>query len=134
MAEEGSGGNSSIRALAAGRASREAATMTSYPEWIYLVEVSRLKVGHASRALMLAAAVATIALAGCGSPRCSPSCPAEFICVESSQQAVCADTRTSCGGFGGLLCPEGYKSCVDDPRDSCDPGAGGADCIGLCAR
>jgi len=37
----------------------------------------------------------------------------------------------SCGGFAGLLCPDGLE-CVDDPDDGCDPGAGGADCPGIC--
>ncbi|MER5886197.1 hypothetical protein ABT160_20435 [Streptomyces sp. NPDC001941] len=36
-----------------------------------------------------------------------------------------------CGGFAGLPCPEGFV-CVDDPRDSCDPKKGGADCGGIC--
>ena len=36
-----------------------------------------------------------------------------------------------CGGIAGLPCPEGY-TCVDDPRDDCDPLAGGADCGGIC--
>lgn len=39
----------------------------------------------------------------------------------------------SCGGFAGLVCPDGYE-CVDDPSDSCDPDAGGADCIGTCQK
>ena len=93
-----------------------------------------MQVSRASRAWMVATAATTIIVAGCGSPRCSPSCAADFICVESGQQTVCADTRTSCGGIAGLPCPEGYKTCVDDPRDGCNPGAGGADCSGLCVR
>jgi len=36
-----------------------------------------------------------------------------------------------CGGIAGLVCAEGL-SCEDDPSDSCDPAAGGADCIGVC--
>ena len=39
----------------------------------------------------------------------------------------------SCGGFAGFPCPTGY-ACVDDPRDSCDPDRGGADCGGICVR
>jgi hypothetical protein len=35
-----------------------------------------------------------------------------------------------CGGIAGFRCPPG-TTCVDDPRDSCEPG-GGADCAGLC--
>ena len=40
---------------------------------------------------------------------------------------------TFCGGFAGFPCPEGY-TCVDNPRDGCDPEAGGADCGGICRR
>ena len=40
-------------------------------------------------------------------------------------------TDQSCGGFTGKLCPEGYE-CVDNPKDTCDPKKGGADCSGLC--
>ncbi len=36
-----------------------------------------------------------------------------------------------CGGFGNLPCPEGF-TCVDDPRDDCDPERGGRDCGGIC--
>ncbi len=36
-----------------------------------------------------------------------------------------------CGGIAGIQCPAG-QACVDDPNDSCDPEAGGADCSGLC--
>ena len=36
-----------------------------------------------------------------------------------------------CGGFAGFACPEGFV-CVDDPKDSCDPDQGGADCGGIC--
>ena len=42
------------------------------------------------------------------------------------------ELRLACGGFAGFECPDGYR-CVDDPRDSCDPRRGGADCIGVCA-
>lgn len=45
------------------------------------------------------------------------------------------DNQTStlqrCGGLAGVPCPPGF-TCVDDPRDTCDPGAGGADCSGIC--
>jgi hypothetical protein len=38
-----------------------------------------------------------------------------------------------CGGIAGIQCPTGY-TCVDDPTDSCDPNAGGADCGGICKK
>ena len=36
-----------------------------------------------------------------------------------------------CGGIAGIPCPAG-ATCIDDPRDSCDPAMGGADCGGIC--
>ncbi len=36
-----------------------------------------------------------------------------------------------CGGIAGIQCPNGL-TCVDYPDDDCDPGTGGADCIGIC--
>lgn len=38
-----------------------------------------------------------------------------------------------CGGIAAFPCPEGY-TCIDDPRDACDPAAGGADCSGICIK
>jgi hypothetical protein len=38
-----------------------------------------------------------------------------------------------CGGIGALRCTAGLD-CVDDPRDSCDPERGGADCGGICVQ
>src|SRR5262245_50138961 len=56
--------------------------------------------------------------------------------AESSElRADVLDSRNPaparCGGFAGIPCPAGYR-CEDDPRDSCDPARGGADCIGIC--
>ena len=42
-------------------------------------------------------------------------------------------TGQFCGGFAGIQCPSGLV-CVDDPNDSCDPNAGGADCAGICVK
>jgi len=36
-----------------------------------------------------------------------------------------------CGGIAGFRCEEGL-ACLDDLTDTCVPGAGGADCIGVC--
>jgi hypothetical protein len=36
-----------------------------------------------------------------------------------------------CGGFAAIPCPEGL-TCVDDPRDTCNPDLGGRDCGGIC--
>ena len=48
-------------------------------------------------------------------------------------QCVPADNATGrfCGGIAAVPCPAGY-TCVDDPRDDCDPQQGGADCPGIC--
>jgi hypothetical protein len=47
------------------------------------------------------------------------------------------DNRTPalqrCGGFAGVPCAPGF-TCVDDPRDTCDPARGGADCSGICVQ
>ena len=39
--------------------------------------------------------------------------------------------KVFCGGIAGIRVP-GLGECVDDPSDSCDPKAGGADCGGVC--
>lgn len=53
------------------------------------------------------------------SDSCTPAADCPGICVPF------------CGGIAGIACPEGL-TCVDDPSDSCDPKAGGADCGGYC--
>jgi Antistasin family len=53
-------------------------------------------------------------------------CPPVAVCVKNAPVTV------SCGGFAGKRCP-GVGKCVDDPTDCCNPAAGDADCIGLCA-
>jgi hypothetical protein len=40
-------------------------------------------------------------------------------------------TGQFCAGIAQFPCPEGF-ACVDDPRDDCDPAAGGVDCGGVC--
>ncbi|KAF2738401.1 hypothetical protein EJ04DRAFT_587022 [Polyplosphaeria fusca] len=56
-----------------------------------------------------------------GSTGCGPECDGYGICVKDKL----------CGGFAGFACDSGM-SCIDDPRDDCDPKYGGADCGGLC--
>jgi hypothetical protein len=66
---------------------------------------------------------------------CNESCgictPPDGAC----DQQLCGDPEPEygpfCGGFGGFGCP-GSGTCVDDPRDDCDPEHGGADCGGVC--
>ncbi|KAF7507109.1 hypothetical protein GJ744_010922 [Endocarpon pusillum] len=77
----------------------------------------------------------------CGSRGLAP-CPPSQTCINDPSKpncdiavdcpGICVHLKgPSCGGFAGLHCPRG-KVCVDDPRDSCDPRQGGADCIGTC--
>ncbi|SPN98672.1 uncharacterized protein DNG_01716 [Cephalotrichum gorgonifer] len=77
-------------------------------------------------------------------PNCGGIAPTPGVCAEP---AVCIpDPRTKltpvvrpnicvepifCGGFAGFKCEDGL-TCYDDPRDSCDPKHGGADCGGIC--
>src|SRR5262245_16044560 len=50
--------------------------------------------------------------------------------TEDARESI-SSAEIPCGGFAALPCPSGY-SCKDDPRDTCDPARGGADCIGIC--
>jgi hypothetical protein len=68
-------------------------------------------------------AVLGVALSGPKSPRSAHA-------VETAVRRV---QGQPCGGLAGSPCPEGY-TCVDDPRDDCDPTRNGADCIGWCMR
>eukprot|EP01084_Bolivina_argentea_P043190 79579_1 len=56
---------------------------------------------------------------------CESVCPTGEIL---NPNGVCAQI---CGGIAGLTCPNGY-TCIDDPRDTCDPKNNGADCSGFC--
>jgi len=52
-----------------------------------------------------------------GDPDCGGTCVTPFFC----------------GGIAAFPCPDpDRQTCVDDPRDDCDPLHGGADCSGLC--
>jgi hypothetical protein len=69
----------------------------------------------------------------CGEVLCELYCPYGFAKGEDGCD-ICAceaGPEDACGGFAGLLCPEG-KICIDNPNDDCDPQNGGADCIGIC--
>ncbi|KAL9019142.1 MAG: hypothetical protein Q9185_003573 [Variospora sp. 1 TL-2023] len=80
----------------------------------------------------------------CGSRGMTP-CAADQYCIADPNDLECsliADcpglcvkfNGPVCGGFANLQCPSKDQVCVEDPRDSCDPGAGGADCSGACVR
>jgi hypothetical protein len=73
-------------------------------------------------------------VSGCG-PGMEPSalgCGAVFIETTCCVPVEEPEPRF-CGGIAGFPCPEGL-ACVDDPRDSCDPAHGGADCSGICVE
>ena len=75
---------------------------------------------------------------GCPTCKCNPPpdacaavlCPAGSTCDPATGKCSAAPVR--CGGIAGIACP-GIGHCVDDPSDSCDPNAGGADCGGICS-
>ncbi len=69
----------------------------------------------------------------CGGRRINPhTCPAGYQC-EGPALAVDGTGKCvkRCGGIAGFQC-DGDDICVDDPNDSCDPSANGADCMGSC--
>ena len=62
----------------------------------------------------------------------SHQCPSGYQCYGNRVVAdIPGHCYQSCGGIRGLACGVG-ETCVDDPRDTCDPNNGGADCGGLC--
>jgi len=77
-------------------------------------------------------------IGSCGADQEScPGCPGEpDICARKGSpcpRPFCPAASSSCGGLTGAQCPEGL-TCVDDPKDDCDPDQGGADCAGLCQQ
>jgi hypothetical protein len=68
---------------------------------------------------------------GCDGVTYGNDCEAHAAGVSIAQSGECAPKPTFCGGIAGIACPDG-QTCVDDPNDSCDPNAGGADCGGIC--
>jgi hypothetical protein len=67
---------------------------------------------------------------GCDGMTYSNDCQARAAGVSIAAFEACIE-RIQCGGFAGLVCPDGL-TCVDDPTDDCDPERGGADCMGVC--
>lgn len=69
---------------------------------------------------------------GCDGKTYSNSCTAAAAGVSVEHEGECKKSEPrACGGIAGIPCPEG-QTCVDDPRDDCDPKRGGADCPGIC--
>ena len=57
----------------------------------------------------------------------------EFQCAKPGTTRFEACDYEFCGGIAGIQCPSGF-TCEDDPRDTCDPKTGGADCGGICVE
>ena len=68
---------------------------------------------------------------GCDGQTYPNECDARVAGASISTFGECGQEVIACGGFAGLLCPDGMV-CVDDPSDDCDPRRGGSDCIGIC--
>jgi len=64
--------------------------------------------------------------------QCLPFSPGSSDCacyaIGAGQQSQAVQ---GCGGPQGVGC-SGSRCCIDDPRDGCDPLAGGAGCFGIC--
>ena len=69
---------------------------------------------------------------GCDGQTYGNDCEAKAAGVIIASDGACRTSGQFCGGFAGIPCP-GAGRCVDDPSDSCDPKAGGADCGGICS-
>lgn len=72
---------------------------------------------------------------GCDDRTYGNACEAAHAGVAVARVGACEpepELGPFCGGIAGIPC-EGAASCIDDPRDECDPEAGGADCGGVCA-
>lgn len=57
---------------------------------------------------------------------CDPAFNLTAFCNSNACEAA-----HQCAGFLGIECPAG-QICIDNPNDDCDPGQGGADCVGVC--
>ena len=69
---------------------------------------------------------------GCDGKTYGNACEAAAAGVSIDHPGECKKSEPrACGGIAGIPCPEG-QTCVDDPRDDCDPKRGGADCPGIC--
>jgi hypothetical protein len=69
---------------------------------------------------------------GCDGKTHSNACAAAAAGVSIDHTGECTPPNAqACGGIAAIKCPND-QVCVDDPRDSCDPTSGGADCQGTC--
>lgn len=68
---------------------------------------------------------------GCNGKTFSNACSAGAAGITVQYAGECVPNGPSCGGFLGIECA-GEATCIDNPRDDCDPLAGGADCDGVC--
>jgi len=63
--------------------------------------------------------------------QCLPFSPGSSECACYAVGAGQSQAVQGCGGPQGVGC-SGQRCCADDPRDGCDPLAGGAGCFGIC--
>lgn len=70
---------------------------------------------------------------GCDGATYDNSCFAAAAGVAVVAQGACKPEGAFCGGIAGIPCPKG-QTCIDDPKDECDPQQGGADCGGICVE
>ncbi|HXU64448.1 MAG TPA: protease complex subunit PrcB family protein [Polyangia bacterium] len=62
---------------------------------------------------------------------CNPD-PCSYTDCGPGMRCEAGKCVVSCGGIAGIACP-GQGKCGDDPNDTCNPAAGGADCPGICS-
>lgn len=71
---------------------------------------------------------------GCDGTTYGNACAAALAGTSVLHSGTCDEPRRSfCGGIAGIACADGF-TCIDDPKDNCDPAKGGADCGGICVR
>ena len=70
----------------------------------------------------------------CGGFTTNPhACPPRYSCIASDPTGdVPGKCFQFCGGIAGFACTDPNEECADNPGDGCVPGAGGADCGGIC--
>ncbi|MCA9609782.1 MAG: hypothetical protein KC619_29490 [Myxococcales bacterium] len=114
------------------------AAFLNYPWWFTLDQLETRRVDATDEELATAfETLATDGILVAGWARARFTRTDVFLRIRASQ--IYLPVRPSpvdpggvvCGGFAGIPCP-GHGACMDDPTDSCDPAAGGADCTGLC--
>jgi hypothetical protein len=89
--------------------------------------------GWVVSALLTLAGALCASCAGADSESDAPSVPEATGETQVALKPGTTKGFITCGGIAGRRCPAGLE-CVDDPRDSCSPCKGGADCGGICVE